>query len=145
MLYIQQKNKERTQNMVYEPSFCSPYLIDIDDAVSTNRVECQINAQGGTAVTAYRLSLLNASDTRTTGSKTNLSPVLYNHDALSVAWPTALRNAMTNGNDYRWQIRLYEATPNIWVTSGFVSGGEAEVSTTTNIYTRNHYNVEASS
>lgn len=123
--------------MIYKPSYANPYLTPID-ATKDNVFSCYLNADGGTQINKYNLTIKSLTGTQvfTTGDVT-LSPVLYNQNTLNITVPSS--STMINGVDYIWNIKLYESDPTIWVTYGTVQTG----STTTTINIRKQYNVFA--
>ena len=114
--------------MLYQPSFPQPYSSDIDATIANNFTS-YINAEGGTQVIAYNLNINDLSGNSIyTTNKTTLTTPLYGENTLSVSIPNT--SGMVNGNNYVWNITMYEANPTIWVTSGTIQA----TSTTTNIY-----------
>ena len=107
--------------MINKPSYANPYLTPIDASID-NTFSCYLNADGGTQINKYNLTIKSLTGTQiwTTGDK-SLSPVLYNKDTLSVTVPST--STMINGIDYIWNIKLYESNPTIWVTYGTVQAG----------------------
>jgi hypothetical protein len=116
--------------MLYQPSYPQPYLSDVD-ATLANTFSCYINAEGGTQIIAYKLSIndMSGASIYTTGQTTLTTP-LYNQSTLSVSVPTT--SGMVNGINYVWNVTLYENHPAIWVTSGVVQS--TGTSTTTAVY-----------
>jgi len=123
--------------MLFQPTSPYPEQTAID-ATASNTFSCYLNAEGGTQITEYDLTIndLDGNEIYTTGD-TTLSPVLYNKNTLSITVPST--SGMTNGYDYVWNIKLYETNPTIWVTYGTVQA----TSTTTNVYLRISYLIEA--
>lgn len=119
--------------MLYQPSYPSPYLSDIDGK-KVNEFSCYINADGGTKVTSYNYSIsdLNGKNVYTSNIKT-IQPI-YANEVLSFEVPTS--TMLNNGVDYTWSITLYEDNPDIWITYGSVQSGE---NTTTTVYLRPNY------
>jgi len=115
-----------------------PYLTDIDATVD-NTFSCIINSEGGTSVIAYSLEI-NGTGMSHTYAKTTLSSALYNGDKLNISIPSST-SQMVNGNDYTWNLTLYESNPSMWVVSGVIQSTTA--STTTTLYLRKHYNVKS--
>lgn len=124
--------------MLYQPSYPKPYLTDID-ATQSNNFECLINAEGGTQVIKYNLTIsdLNGNQIYTSGV-TSLSTPLYSDQILTMEVPST--SGMENGLDYTWKVALYEAQPNIWVAYGTIQSDP--VSTSTNIYIRKSYLIQ---
>lgn len=124
--------------MLYQPSYLSPYLSDID-ATDNNTFSCYINAEGGTTVTAYNLTINDLSGQQIyTTNKQTISTPLYAQQVLYVEVPGS--SGMINGRDYVWNIRLYESNANIWVAFGSVQEGS---NTTTTLYLRTNYLVQS--
>lgn len=103
--------------MLYQPSYPSPYLSDIDGK-KVNEFSCYINADGGTSVTSYQYRITTYSGTNIyTSSIVPISP-LYAGDILAFVVPSTI--GLVNGNDYLWNITLYTDIPDIWVTYGTI-------------------------
>lgn len=101
--------------MLYQPSYPSPYLSDVDGG-KANVFSCYINADGGTTVTSYQYKITTYSGTNVyTSSVTSVSP-LYAGDTLLFTVPSTV--GLVNGSDYLWNITLYTEIPDIWVTYG---------------------------
>ena len=125
--------------MLYQPSYPQPYLTDID-ATESNVFQCFINAEGGTQVLQYNVNILdlNGIQIYTSGIQTLTNP-LYSNEVIDMTIPST--SGMINGNDYVWNVVLYEQNPDIWVAYGTIQ--PAPVSTTTNIYIRSSYLIKA--
>ena len=116
--------------MLYQPSYPSPYLSDVDGE-HTNEFSCYINADGGTSVTSYRYQISDLNGKKLyTSSVISVQPV-YAGEILTFNVPTSV--GLVNGLDYTWNITLYEANPDIWITYGTVQSGN---NTTTQVYLR---------
>lgn len=116
--------------MLYQPSYPYPYLSDVD-GTKENIFSCYINAEGGSTVVAYRLTIReNSSGNMVYDSdKISLDTPLYSNEVLNVIVPA--NSGIENGNDYVWSIDLYDynsdsATPtqlpDIWITRGTIQG-----------------------
>lgn len=121
--------------MLYQPSYPKPYLTDID-ATKQNNFECLVNAEGGTSVKKYNLTIsdLNGASVYNSGIITVSAPV-YSDNVLTMPVPS--NSGMQNGMDYTWRVALYEDNPNIWVVYGTIQSSPA--STKTDIYIRKSY------
>lgn len=123
--------------MLYQPSYPSPYLSDVDGE-HVNEFSCYINADGGTAVTAYRYQISDLNGIKLyTSSVISVQPV-YAGEILTFNVPTSA--GLVNGLDYTWNITLYEANPDIWITYGTVQSGD---NTTTQVYLRPSFLIQA--
>lgn len=124
--------------MLYQPSYPYPYLSDID-ATDNNTFYCYINAEGGTTVNAYNLTIndLSGQQIYTTHKQTIATP-LYSQQVLYIDVPSS--SGMLNGRDYVWNVQLYESNADIWVAFGTVQEGE---NTTTKLYLRKNYLVQS--
>lgn len=123
--------------MLYQPSYPSPYLSDVDGG-HVNEFSCYINADGGTAVTAYRYQISDLNGIKLyTSSVISVQPV-YAGEILTFNVPTSV--GLVNGLDYTWNITLYEANPDIWITYGTVQSGN---NTTTQVYLRPSFLIQA--
>ena len=106
---------------LYQPRNLIPYLQCID-GTQENEFKCQIN---GTECTGYRYQILTA-DNQVVSEQTDitpLSPSLYNGDILNFIIPA---NTLTNGNDYKWNIRLYQKASTMLVGYGTVTGSKVD-------------------
>lgn len=120
--------------MLYQPSYPYPYLSDID-ATENNTFSCYINAEGSTTINAYDLTIndLSGKQIYTTTKKTLTTP-LYSNQTLEMEIPKNV--GMVNGQDYVWNVKLYEANANIWVAFGTIQKGD---NTTTQLVLRKNY------
>lgn len=124
--------------MLYQPSYPYPYLSDID-ATNDNTFYCYINAEGGTTVNAYNLTINDLSGQQIyTSGKQAISTPLYAQQVLYMDVPSS--SGMINGRDYVWNVQLYESNADIWVAFGSVQEGE---NTTTTLYLRKNYLVQS--
>lgn len=123
--------------MLFQPSYPYPYLSDID-ATDNNTFYCYINAEGGTKVNAYKLTINDLSGQQIyTTEKQTLTTPLYSEQVLYMAVPNT--SGMINGRDYVWNVQLYESNADIWVAFGSVQAGD---NTTTTLYLRQNYLVQ---
>ncbi len=124
--------------MLYQPSYPYPYLSDID-ATDNNTFYCYINAEGGTTVNAYNLTINDLSGQQIyTTNKQTISTPLYSQQVLYINVPSS--SGMINGRDYVWNVQLYESNADIWVAFGTVQEGE---NTATKLYLRKNYLVQS--
>lgn len=129
---------------IYKPSNLYPNLAEID-MTQDNTFTCQVNTTGESAM-AYKIQILS----------TQSGVILQENDAQNFSTPVKNKNfasfpaisnvdypTITNGNDYYWSVRLYNAMvnstarPNTLVCSGFLVG-----STTYVIWTNNNDKIE---
>nr|DAG36894.1 MAG TPA: hypothetical protein [Caudoviricetes sp.] len=124
--------------MLYQPSYPYPYLSDID-ATESNTFYCYINAEGGTTVKAYTLTIndLSGNQIYTTNNQILATP-LYSQQVLYVSVPNT--SGMVNGQDYVWNIKLVESNADIWVAFGTIQNGE---NTTTQLVLRKNWLVSS--
>ena len=116
--------------MLYQPSYPSPYLTSID-ATASNTFSCYINAEGGTAVSEYILTINDLLGNQVYNNHQSIIPNLYSDQILNMTVPAS--SGMTNGMDYVWNVTLIEANADIWITYGTIQDG---ASTTTSLYLR---------
>lgn len=112
--------------MLYQPSYPSPYLSDVDGG-KANVFSCYINADGGTTVTSYQYTITTYSGTSVYSSAVTPVSPLYAGDTLAFTVPTSV--GLVNGSDYLWNITLYTEVPDIWVTYGTLQGAGSDTST----------------
>ena len=124
--------------MLYQPSYPYPYLSDID-ATEDNTFYCCINAEGGTTVIAYTLTIndLSGNEIYTT-NRQFISMPLYSQEILLVNIPNT--SGMINGRDYVWNIELVESNADIWRAFGTIQEGE---NTTTQLVLRKNWLVSS--
>lgn len=109
--------------MLYQPSYPSPYLSDVDISIE-NEFSCYINADGGTKVVGYKYSIKDLNgNTILANNYTPLANPIYANEVLYFDVPTS-SNKMSNGLDYTWNITLYEENPDIWVVYGTIQSGD---------------------
>ena len=109
--------------MLYQPSYPSPYLSDVDISIE-NEFSCYINADGGTKVVGYKYSIKDLNgNTILSNNYTPLDNPIYANEVLYFDVP-ASSNKMSNGLDYTWNITLYEENPDIWVIYGTIQSGD---------------------
>lgn len=103
--------------MLYQPSYPQPYFSDVD-ATDESTFSCYINADSDTQVSAYQLIINNLGGSEVYNSgQVDLDSPLYGNQQLNVIVPV---NQLTNGEDYTWNIDLYEKDADIWITSGIM-------------------------
>lgn len=125
--------------MLYQPSYPSPYLSDVDISIE-NEFSCYINADGGTKVVGYKYSIKDLNgNTILANNYTPLANPIYANEVLYFDVP-ASSDKMSNGLDYIWNITLYEENPDIWVVYGTIQSGD---NTTTQLCLRANFLIEA--
>ena len=125
--------------MLYQPSYPSPYLSDVDISIE-NEFSCYINADGGTKVVGYKYSIKDLNgNTILANNYTPLDNPIYANEVLYFDVP-ASSNKMSNGLDYIWNIILYEENPDIWVVYGTIQSGD---NTATQLCLRANFLIEA--
>lgn len=120
--------------MIYQPRNVYPSASAIDVGLdNTFSMEIQTNNY----VSAYQLSIVDFSNNEIyNGSKVDLENFVYNGETLDI--PIAANSAnLSNGNNYKWRVRLYQPTANMLITYGVVQS----TSTTTNIYLQENINI----
>lgn len=122
--------------MLYQPSYPSPYLSDVDGG-HVNEFSCYINADGGTAVTAYKYNINGLNGESLYNSPITQIQPMYAGEILTFEVPNTI--GIVNGIDYTWDITLYEAKPDIWITYGTVQKGD---NTTTQVYLRPNFLIQ---
>ena len=120
--------------MLFQPSYPYPYLSDID-ATEENTFDCYINAEGGTTVIGYNLTIhdLSGNVIYTTNDQTLTTPI-YSQQTLNITIPST--SGMINGYDYTWNIKLIESLADIWVAFGTIQEGD---NTTTQLILRKNW------
>ena len=122
--------------MIYQPRNVYPSASAIDVGLdNTFSMEIQTNNY----VSAYQLSIVDFSNNEIyNGSKVDLENFVYNGETLDI--PIAANSAnLSNGNNYKWRVRLYQPTANMLITYGVTQ----DTSTTTNIYLQENINIRA--
>lgn len=122
--------------MLYQPSYPSPYLSDVDGG-QINEFSCYINADGGTSVTAYKYTVSGLNGESLYDSPITQIQPMYAGEILTFEVSNAI--GIVNGIDYTWNITLYESKPDIWITYGTVQKG---VNTTTQVYLRPNFLIQ---
>lgn len=123
--------------MLYKPSYAQPYLTDID-ASEINTFSCILNAEGGTQIVAYKLTINDLNNTEIySPAKQTLASSLYNGDELSITVPVSATSHLVNGTDYLWKVQIFETNPTMWVASGKV----VTANTASSFTIAQHYNV----
>ena len=114
---------------VYKPSNLSPNLSEID-FTQENTFTCQVNTSGE-SIRAYKYEILrNNTDEKVYESKgIDLPSPLKNKGTLTISNVSdALESNLTNGRDYLWGIRVYDAPigsieqPGTRVCTGYLVG-----------------------
>ena len=115
-----------------------PYYTDID-VTDDNQFSCVVNAIGSTSISKYLTTIKDLSGTTQYINEEIPSAPIYNDGVLSITVPSnsSPDNHMVNGYDYVWNVKLYEATPSIYVTNGAVTN--SGTSTTTHIFIKVQY------
>lgn len=106
--------------MIYQPRNVNPTQKSVDGEVLNNYFSMEINTND--KVVGYQLTILNWDNTiRYTQEKVNLSTPLYNGDTLSFLIPaSSLEANLENGFDYKWYVKLYQSSSNMYITYGIV-------------------------
>ena len=125
--------------MIYQPRNVNPAQKSIDGDVLNNYFSMEINTND--KVVGYELTILNWDNTvRYVQDKVNLSTPLYNGDTLSFLIPSSsLKANLENGFDYKWYVRLYQDTPNMYITYGIIQSVNSE----TELVLQKNINVKA--
>lgn len=129
---------------IYKPSNFYPNLeeIDLDE---DNTFSCQINTSGN-SVKAYQLKFLTEDNVEVAKKNAvNLSSYVKNKAFLNIENINSTNySELTNGNNYKWTIRVYDAPlnstsqPDTLICSGFLVGSTENV-----IWTTNNKKIEA--
>lgn len=129
---------------IYKPSNFYPNLeeIDLDE---NNTFSCQINTSGN-SVKAYQLKFLTEDNVEVAKKNAvNLSSYVKNKAFLNIENINSTNySELTNGNNYKWTIRVYDAPlnstsqPDTLICSGFLVGSTENV-----IWTTNNKKIEA--
>ena len=129
---------------VYKPSNLSPNLSEID-FTQENTFTCQVNTSGE-SIRAYKYEILrNNTDEKVYESEgIDLPSPLKNKGTLTISNVSdALESNLTNGRDYLWGIRVYDAPigsteqPGTRVCTGYLVGSTKYV-----IWTKNNEKLE---
>ena len=125
--------------MIYQPRNVNPAQKSIDGNVLNNYFSMEINTND--KVVGYELTILNWDNTvRYVQDKVNLSTPLYNGDTLSFLIPSsALKANLENGFDYKWYVKLYQDTSNMYITYGIIQAVNSE----TELVLQKNINVKA--
>ena len=129
---------------IYKPSNFYPNLeeIDLDE---NNTFSCQINTSGN-SVKAYQLKFLTEDNVEVAKkSAVDLASYVKNKAFLNIDNINSTNySGLTNGNNYKWTIRVYDAPlnstsqPDTLICSGFLVGSTENV-----IWTTNNKKIEA--
>lgn len=121
--------------MIYQPRNVNPAQKSIDGNVLNNYFSMEINTND--KVVGYQLTILNWDNTvRYVQEKVTLSTPLYNGDTLSFLIPSsALEANLENGFDYKWYVKLYQDSSNMYITYGIVQvvGSDTQLTLQKNI------------
>lgn len=125
--------------MIYQPRNVSPSQKSIDGTVLNNYFSMEVNTND--KVVGYELTILNWDNTtRYVQDKVTLSTSLYNGDTLSFLIPSsALLANLENGFDYKWYVKLYQDTANMYITYGIIQA----VNSSTEIELQKNINIKA--
>ena len=107
---------------LYQPRNLTPYLQCIDGS-KVNTFSCQIS---GTKCTGYNIQILTTDNNiifGADGGQIILPKPLYNDNILSYNLPEGI---LTNGQDYKWRIRLYQENPTMMIGYGTVTGCKSD-------------------
>ena len=129
---------------IYKPSNFYPNLeeIDLDE---NNTFSCQINTSGN-SVKAYQLKFLTEDNVEVAKKDAvDLTSYVKNKAFLNIDNINSTNySELTNGNNYKWTIRVYDASlnstaqPDTLICSGFLVGSTENV-----IWTTNNKKIEA--
>lgn len=129
---------------IYKPSNFYPNLeeIDLDE---NNTFSCQINTSGN-SVKAYQLKFLTEDNVEVAKKDAvDLTSYVKNKAFLNIDNINSTNySELTNGNNYKWTIRVYDASlnstaqPDTLICSGFLVGSTENV-----IWTANNKKIEA--
>lgn len=111
--------------MIYEPSYMQPYINDIDAGLS-NVFSCILNANGGTTINGYTITINESGGGLVYTDTKTLTTPLYSDQQLDITVPST--SGMVNGMNYVWNIKLIQSNADIWVTYGTIKN---ESTTTT--------------
>lgn len=104
--------------MLFQPSYPQPYFSDVD-GTKDSTFSCYINADSNTQVSAYQLRVNNlGGDEIYNSGRVILSNPLYGNQQLNMI---VLSGQLLNGEDYTWNVDLYEEEADIWITSGIMT------------------------
>lgn len=125
--------------MIYQPRNVNPAQKSVDGNVLNNYFSMEINTND--KVVGYQLTILNWDNTvRYIQDKVNLSNPLYNGDTLSFLIPaSSLEANLENGFDYKWYVKLYQDTSNMYITYGIIQSVNSE----TELVLQKNINVKA--
>lgn len=125
--------------MIYQPRNVNPAQKSVDGNALNNYFSMEINTND--KVVGYELTILNWDNTvRYVQDKVNLSTPLYNGDTLSFLIPSSFLEAnLENGLDYKWYVKLYQDTSNMYITYGIIQSVNSE----TELVLQKNINVKA--
>lgn len=115
--------------MIYQPRNVTPTKKSVDIRVLDQYFTMEISTNS--SVIAYKLFLLDwNNDTRYTGEIEYLDTPLYNGDTLYIEIPHPTLNDydfISNGNDYKWYVYLYQDETNMLITNGIIQDVEQSI------------------
>lgn len=122
--------------MLYKPLNMQPYLETIDGEIENN-FSCQINAEGGTEVTKYKLDIMNIDGNSAYNSGIqDIALPLYEGEVLSVG---VAEGSVLNDEEYYWHFTLFEEYAKREVAYGTIQESN---STNNSVFLRKqHYNI----
>lgn len=102
--------------MIYQPRNVTPYNSAVDMNIQNQYFTLEMATNS--AVTKYRLYIDKWDNTNIYDSLlTTLGNPLYNGDTLYISIPVA---SLSNGNDYKWRVLLYQDEINMFIARGNV-------------------------
>lgn len=115
--------------MIYQPRNVTPTKKSVDIRILDQYFTMEISTNS--SVIAYKLFLLDwNNDTRYTGDIEYLDTPLYNGDTLYIEIPHPTLNNydfISNGNDYKWYVYLYQDETNMLITNGIIQDVEQSI------------------
>lgn len=118
--------------MIYQPRNVQPSSTSID---ATHSNEFSMEIQTNTSVVGYQLIALDFDNNEIyVGIKQILTTPKYNGDKLFID----VNGIFTNGNDYKWRVRLFQDNSDMLMAYGFVQ----QESTETHIFIQPNINVK---
>lgn len=121
--------------MIYQPRNVQPSGSAIDVLLkNTFSMEMQTN----TSVVAYKIYVVNFNNqTVYEGNKTTLATPAYNGDKVDIVLPN--NSGLSNGNNYKWRVRLYQDNADMMITYGLIQSGDM---TTTEVLLQANINIK---
>lgn len=97
--------------MIYQPKNVTPSNTSVDVRITNQYFSMEVATNN--KVVAYKLVVLDwDNNERYVGTVTTLSTPLYNGDTLYIPIPSTL-DGLSNGNDYKWYVYLYDNTSGV--------------------------------